>query len=171
MDHKTPVPVGPGTRAHLAVVLPPTPDCGRGVWMTHLSCVPRPTRREPAQPSAWIPDLHEARDARLSAVAVVEEGLLVQPHGPQEVPGLLQETRNKCCLPTGGKHQQAETESAFVSGDCFLQLPPTSVPSLPFTQRCIRTLAGTQAVSKLQAARYLGLGSGKKRPWLRQLHS
>lgn len=121
-----------------------------------------------------MPDLHEARDARLSAVAVVEEGLLVQPHGPQEVPGLLQQTRNKCCLPTSGKHQPADIESAFVSGDSFLQLPPTAVPSLPFTQKCIRTLAGYrqfQSCRQPEKFRCLGLGSGKKRPWLRQLHS
>lgn len=102
-------------QARLAVGLPPTPDQGGGASMTHVSCVPRPTLREPAQPSAWMPDLHKARDARLSAVAVVEEGLLIQPHGPQEVSGLLQQTRNKRCSPTGGKHQPAEIESAFVS--------------------------------------------------------
>lgn len=30
VDHKKPAPAGLGTWAHLAVVLPPTPDWGRG---------------------------------------------------------------------------------------------------------------------------------------------
>lgn len=47
------------------------------------------------QAKMCAPNLHKSHDAWLFAVAMVEEGFLLQLHGPEEVPSLCQRRRNK----------------------------------------------------------------------------
>ena len=50
-------------------------------------------------------------------------------------------------LPLAGSTSQRKSSLPLLAETPFCSLPPASVPSLPFAQMCIRTLAGTQAVS------------------------
>lgn len=66
------------------------------------------------------PNLHKSHDAWLFAVAMVEEGFLLQLHGLEEVPSLCQRRRNKEYPPTSWEAIKSAFKRCFF---LFVLLP------------------------------------------------
>lgn len=142
--------------------------------MARLGCVPRPLREERLSLDA-PPSTRPACPALCSCCG--RRGLLIQPHGPQEVPGLWQQTRS-AVLPLAGNAPAGGNRVCL----CQLRLltaasPPLQFPSLPLPEVYQDTGWGHrqfQNCRQPEEFRYLlcifRFGFRKKHLW-EQLHS